>query len=492
MSAKTTVIMGIVLIGLLSLFMFGKRSTDLPGSKAKIFDMDADDVTSFSIDRAVGARPGESPSPSARASASPAAAGPRTREKLAFEKSDGRWILTSPAKALASASDVNNLLTTLVDMRENETLDQPNDQAFGFTDPEAVIELKTKDATHKVVVGRTTVTDDGYYMKVDDKPKVVVSGLGLSPMIARSMDGWRNKSLLAVEPSDVTKWSLVRDNHVLTLEKSEKGWQLTQPYAAPADETQASNVVFQMKNVSITGFPTHIAADDPRLAKPLATFSVWTKDSKSPETVTIGARDPEAKGYYALRGPTQEVVVIPDKAIVPLAKTAVDLEDKHLVAFDAGTLTNIDLTSGSDVVEAKKNDMDWDLTRPAGAKDVMHRMATVISQLHDLTWVHKDTAKDAAANKGFSPPALSIVLHQDKDVVGTVQFGNTATQGSVYARLAEHPDTVYQVKGSVVTLLRNATTALATAPSPSPSGSAKPAVSGSTSPAASSASPSHK
>lgn len=484
MSTRTTIVMGLILMALLALFLMGKKSPDEPGDKPHLFTFSASDVEGITIQKAA-----PSPAPSAAPSASASPAG-GSAQKVSLVRQNGHWLMDAPLQAVASSQDAGTLASDLADLRQEQKTDSRDAGVYGLANPAAVIEIKTKDGNHTIKLGQQTVTNEGYYAQIDNRPDIVVTGQSLQSLVDKAPEAWRDRAPLDIEPGKVSKWSLVHDNQTLTLSKDKDGhWQITQPQAARADNTTAQNLVFQFRNMQVQGFPADVKPDDPRL-KPTTTLNVWSGDDKTPQTLTVGSQDPKTKAWYAVRSPYHEVLLLANGSMAPLRKTLGDLQDKHVLSFDPYDATGLTITAHGITVEAKKKDMDWEITRPAGTKDPLHKAGAVVDHVHGMTWKQQLTGKEASQDLGFASPTATVVLTKgDKgEKIGTLEFGKPAPDHGVYARVAEHPETAYVVAETSLTFIQGAVSALTPAAA-SPSASAAPAAAASASASPSVANP---
>ncbi|MHB2016051.1 MAG: DUF4340 domain-containing protein [Candidatus Xenobia bacterium] len=499
MNVKSTLLLGVLFIGLLLIFLnadkLQPKGPDTNGN-AKVFAFSNDDVEGLSITHAAPTpSPAASSSPSAAASssASPAASPAASPTNVSFSKQNGQWIEDAPLKTLASANDVSGIVSdlTALTIDKDEQINSKDLTAYGLDHPEYTLDIKAKGGDKKLLIGKSVIGGNGgNYAKLADSDQIFVASQGIYTAISKTPDQFREKAPLAVEPEKVSKFSFTRDNQTVTAERDKddhEKWNVTSPITGKADTAEVMNALWGIKNIQVRDFRSDVKPDDPRL-KATITVQVWTDPKGQPATLTIGSEDPKTKEWFATRSPLNEVVMIGDNNISPLKKTAFDLMDRHLVSFEPMDVGTVTITSPGGEVEAKKDGVKYDVQKPAGKKDDLNKLPAAVSTLSNLKWDDRPDKPKADKAYGFDKPQATIAITKDDgSSVGKVIFGSVAAKpNTVWAKVDGKPE-VYEVPADAVTSLTSLVSTFTGVPVAAPK--ATPKAASSASPTAASASP---
>jgi hypothetical protein len=126
------------------------------------------------------------------------------------------------------------------------------------------------------------------------------------------------KPIFSLKETDITQVTLQSKGQTIQLEKVAKGWQLTKPKAAPADE---GTVTFLL-NLLATGTSERTLQADPAqlkafgLEQPATTLSLQLKDQKTHQLI-LGAQNFNQSAVYAQVDPASANAAKKDVLLVP-------------------------------------------------------------------------------------------------------------------------------------------------------------------------------
>ncbi len=149
------------------------------------------------------------------------------------ERSNGKWTIIQP---LVTEADQGGLDQTVDDFARLKLQDTKkgtpeNLKEFGLSDSKTVAEFKLKNGeTHRVKFGAKDFTGSSVYVQVD---QMADAGLVATPMLLlaqKSLNDLRDRQILKLQESDLTRFRIKNPNLTLAAEKSSEGkWLAKEP-----------------------------------------------------------------------------------------------------------------------------------------------------------------------------------------------------------------------------------------------------------------------
>src|SRR3954468_14721337 len=150
-----------------------------------------------------------------------------------------------------------------------------------------------------------------------------------------------------------------------TVKKESGAWKLTEPTAAPGDESEISGIA----NVLATADIVRIVDENPSnlndygLSNPRIAVSFKAEGDKGYRHLFIGDKTPTGQDLFARRN-DKKVFLIASFQENSLNKSAFDLRDKSVLKVDRDKIDSVELTSGAQNVTLAKDGSEWKVTRP--------------------------------------------------------------------------------------------------------------------------------
>ena len=110
---------------------------------------------------------------------------PAEGDTVKLERNESQtWVLTQPDKAEADQSLAEAAASQIAALRIITPLENVDDlSAYGFDEPDYIITISFEDGTTNVLeIGDTTISGNGYYVRMDDNKFYVVSLSGISAL----------------------------------------------------------------------------------------------------------------------------------------------------------------------------------------------------------------------------------------------------------------------------------------------------------------------
>ncbi len=392
MSTRKLLILTGVFLALLAFVVFWERHQPTSEEKAKsskrLFDFDAKEVASLSIER-----PDQQP--------------------VALSRKDGRWVLEGPKGGAADATTADGLVSDLARLDLlGEARSKFDPKEFGLDAPKAKATLKMKDGSSRTVLfgeaipgaDATAVAEGGQLGSVKFAPVA---------QLTKPYDEYRSRSLVDVSTADITRVTVARGpNRVVAVRDASRGWRLEQPVSDLASGTFVDQLLADLAGVRATEFPAVGPADLPRIGlAPPGAEVVLEKGSEVLSRLAFGAARADAAGkLFASRDGV--VMVVDDRAQESLGKELSAFRESRLLPLDSWLVTRVVLESGALRAGAEKLDGKW---RSAG-REIEGRVADDL-----LDRLSRTEVRRFVPTKELAAIGLATTRRKKPVPVGTVE-----------------------------------------------------------------------
>jgi Domain of unknown function (DUF4340) len=366
---QTTAVLAVLLIAL-GVFYYvyeirlGPEREKVEGRKGRVFTVEPADVTEVELKRA--------------------------DSTVTLKREGEGWQILAPVKARGDRGPIDETVTSIVTARMDREIEAAPKALgdFGLDRPAAEATLTLKDGKHVgLILGAKSPTGVWVYAREAGKPAVFVVGDSVLRDTTRPVTEFRDKTVLAFEPRDVTGLELDLRDDKIALEQAEGRWKLTRPRALPADADTVRDFLEKLRAARVKEF----AADAPKslepfgLDKPVRVEVQTGRDKdRATKTLLIGRADPAKKGVYAMRPGEAAVMLIPDETWTAVPKNVAVVRDKALVGFDRDKVTQIEIESPKGAVTLAKDGERWKITAPQALTADQVEAGAVLFKLRDL------------------------------------------------------------------------------------------------------------
>ncbi len=292
----------------------------------------------------------------------------RTEGKLAFEKKDGVWRVTSPREVPVEERKIQELVDRLVSLKlQTRTLGGDRKDYALDKDSAVQVELHRADGrTETLFVGRDApVGYDSYVARSADGP-VVLANSQLRALVTRGLDDFRDRKLLAVTPSTIQRVVIDdgRDAEIgvrsAELVRRDDGWWVGS--TARADEDAVQEWLSRVATVNASRFTDDADLEAVGLARPRASITI--EDAGKTHVLRFGAA--EGPDVYAQGDGSAAVVEASSLELLKVtdwaASSALPL---HRYAID-----RVELKLGDEPVSVSKKDGTWTTSSGAAVTDI--------------------------------------------------------------------------------------------------------------------------
>jgi hypothetical protein len=176
-------------------------------------------------------------------------------------------------------------------------------------------------------------------------------------------------------------------------------WKMTKPRSLAADRDRISDFVDKVQFSKVKEFVTESPKEEKAygLDQPIeVTFWSGKEKDRTAKKLFFGKFDPAKKGVYAKRAGEPSVFLLPEEVFQLLPRTATDLREKSIVAFERDKVERIALESPKGKVVLAKEGEKWTLVEPEKLKADEGEVNQLLSAAVNLK-AQEFVAEDAAS-----------------------------------------------------------------------------------------------
>jgi hypothetical protein len=222
-----------------------------------------------------------------------------------------------------------------------------------------------------------------------------------------------------------------------TVEKKGDAWQVTQPTAVKADQAELSGITSNLASLEIQRVVDEKAADLKQYGLNPARVEVKFHDGGD-HTLLVGQKTPTGSDLYARLPDSNRVFLIPSYLDTTFNRTAFDLRDKTVLAFDRDKVDHIDIAADGKTIALTKQGSDWRLTSPVDARADFGTVEGILGSLNTAQMKKIAAAEPGDLTQyGLDKPSATITLGAGS-TRASLAFGKTE-DGTVYAKDSSRP-----------------------------------------------------
>lgn len=239
----------------------------------------------------------------------------RGEAPIVLKREGDGWRLIEPVQATADGTEVASLLHMLLEAKEERRIEEaPTRLAdYGLERPSLTLSvtLKGGKTLPALLLGDLNPNGRSVYAKRPDQPGVFLATVIVRVRADRKPDDFRNKTLLALEPNQVTQVELTGKGQPISLSQAEgKGWEMSKPIKARADAAVIGQMLWKIKDARVTAFIDSGPDAKHRYGLEHPDLVVELKDAGTVKRLLLKkAADPRV-GLYAMAEPGEGVVTI--------------------------------------------------------------------------------------------------------------------------------------------------------------------------------------
>ncbi len=384
--------------------------------------------------------------------------------ELRADLTNGAWCLSAPIAYPAQGPKIEALIQALSKLVPATTISgeelrarPKSGEEYGLTHPQAYIILQQTGFVAHIQVGALTTPGDQVFVQVVGTENAYVVDADLLKHIPRTLNAWRETTLLAPQDLACDRISVTNKGKVFELHHSPERWSLTLPIPARADNPKIEEALQKLARVEVRDFVTDDPAADLEslgLQPPQLSISL-NRGTNRTALLLIGnspTNDPAL--VFARRSGSRTIVTIPRDPLDPWSQPGSSYRDPLLI----GPLPELDLikVTGPDPFTLERGTNDsWNVMPqnvPADAWMVKNLIGT-LAGLTVVEYVREVVTPPDLPAYGLSQPRWQYALRgqgKTNDLL-QVSFGTNSADRVFASRSDEN--TVYAVPQGAVTHL---------------------------------------
>ena len=381
----------------------------------------------------------------------------RAGERLEFARQNGNWnvrrtgvkMLGVPADDESAQSLLNALQLVQSGAIIGENASPAELAAYGLDQPRSSLSV----GGAKIEFGDKPQFDvTKFYARVsgagETASQIALLPSGLGDFTFKSLDDWRDKSILALDEKEIQTLTLKSPavnatfaHDTESLLGNSGAWKLSSPVKGLADAAMLGLFLQQLPQTKTTKF----LEESPRnaavwgLDKPVATLELVT--SKGRSTLRVGKA--VAGGYAAQNSSSPAVFVMPAPLLGIMSRPLLNWRDKSVLKLNTGRLKNMKVLARGGQMNFDQTSGKW--LREDGKNENKFTVAAleigfVLQKLEAVSFID---GPQNLSTYGLDKPILELRLTSDEwSGERTVQFGRKAKlkKGNVYARVLGQSD----------------------------------------------------
>src|SRR6185295_9745915 len=223
-----------------------------------------------------------------------------------------------------------------------------------------------------------------------------------------------------------------------TLKKEGTAWQVVQPIAAKADDSEVSGITTALGQIEVSRVVDENPANlnDYGLSNPRIEIEFKGAGDKDYRKLLVGDKSPTGGDLFARRNDDKKVFLIPAFQETSLNRTTFDLREKAVLKFDREKVDGIDVTAGSKALAVAKDGGEWKLTKPVQTRADFGSVEGLVGRLQSVQMKSMVTENAAPADLkkyGLDKPEATVNLNAGS-ARATLLVGGKAADNTVYAR----------------------------------------------------------
>ncbi|MCH2060919.1 MAG: DUF4340 domain-containing protein [Verrucomicrobiales bacterium] len=335
-------------------------------------------------------------------------------------KDKDNWNMTAPVNDRADAKQIEELLTTLVNLKKQQDIkgeNAPSIDTMGLNDPDLELTLGGLDGKQIGILkfGNDAGFVDSIYARWEEEtPFACWSDARLLAEVAH--DALRDIRLLAIPVEKMWRVKVQQGTEaslVMEGKPENSPWIITKPLRTGADPDAVSARRALIANLSASGF---IDNPDSEVTAAFATgsktVSVWRRSITGPVRMQL-AKSPDGKTGYAKVSDRAPVFRIDPKLIDEIGINPNDLRDKRLMPFNPKSVLAIEIhAKPNHKVSLMQDNNGWQVIetekKTQANRQRVYRMlkALAVEQVRDFM---ADAAIDLSPY-GLDKPTLTLTI----------------------------------------------------------------------------------
>jgi len=228
-----------------------------------------------------------------------------------------------------------------------------------------------------------------------------------------------------------------------TVVKKNGSWQITQPIAVKADDSEVSSITSGLSSIAMTRVVDENPSDlkEYGLATPRLEIDFKASGDKDYRKLQIGDKSPTGSDMFARRNDEKRVFLIPAFQDSSFNKDTFNLREKQLLKFERDKVDKLEIAAAGKNLAIGKEGTDWKLTTPIQVRADFGAVEGLVGRLQSaqMKSIVADNAGPADLKQyGLDKPEVTVNVNAGS-ATATLLVGKKADDGNFYVRDASRP-----------------------------------------------------
>ena len=249
----------------------------------------------------------------------------------------------------------------------------------------------------------------------------------------------------ALQSDKIDKVTVKSDKgETTTVQKQGAGWQLTQPVATGADESELSGITSNLASMEVQRVVDDQPGDIKQYGLDPARIEVAFASGGKEHKVLLGQKTPTGSDMYAKLPDKPRVFLISSYLDTTFNKSTFDLRDKTILKIDREKTDRLEIQTSDHTLKLAKQGSDWKIASPVEARADFGAIEGILGRLNsapmksivatDVT----DPTDKRLKDFGLDKPEITVHVGAGSSQAG-LAIGKTAAEGTVYAKDLSRP-----------------------------------------------------
>ncbi len=352
---------------------------------------------------------------------------------------DKAWRLSDPIDYPITMSVSKNLERVLRGgLKMDLTVAKPELEKYQLGPEAPVVTLFAGDQSQSFRLGKDitvsgTKAKRSFVQPMTGEP-VYRAQAGLSGLLGRSVEEWREKQILRFDKDEVLKVDMNYGGKTVTLSKEADKWVSTEGFSV--DEGALASFLESLGRLTVSSFVSEKDAASLGFAAPVLTHTLTLKDGRV-KTLVVGGKWEKGRAVKLAGEPwVYGLNASGSRAVI---KSMGHLRPRDIFALDINTIAEVTLTpeGANKPLSIRREGKDWVLSQPiAGAKLDPGIVTALVRTLGNLKAQRMAEKEITAQQAGLIPGSMSLVRLRLQSGTETLVELGAVPKGGVKDRYA--------------------------------------------------------
>jgi hypothetical protein len=269
--------------------------------------------------------------------------------------------LIQPLETRADAAAVNSLISRLVELEKERTLEQVTRDDVGLAEPRATVTLASAAEETVFEIGAEIPATRNMTLAVGGRDEFYVVSNSIWSDLARSAGEWRDKRLFAGNRGDIERMVLSRGADQISLVRRGATFWVESPLVDRANETEVNSLLSLVSGLSAERFieAVEVAGLEMGLDPPVGSIEVRLAGGETPLRIELGGIESETGNPTRFARVDSHLVTLVGELVSHLERPAADWRSRKWATSQVFDIERAVIVDGVGEIEISRDGGDW-------------------------------------------------------------------------------------------------------------------------------------